>query len=234
MAGDGTLRAGQSAVVLMVLCAGLPVVAWLGWMKHHYGDITGETVHIAAWGWTHKPIGDWLHHPIFTPAGGWTFGSDLLASFWNGEMTWHSQPLNSPAVNLVYVLLSLLFLGLGVRGLFSNRTTLEPFQRRALGTSLACVLSSVVFLGLMSLPYDFQDCLQPSRAHPYFSSGRFMLGAAVPCFLFFGYGLDHALSRVKTGWVRSLTLAGLLLFMLGSEIIANWPVFSSEYNWFHL
>ena len=234
MAGEGTLRAVLPAVGLMVLCAGVPVAAWLGWMKHHFGDFTGEAVHAVSQGWAHKPAGQWLHHPIFTPTGLWTFASSLLASFWNGELVWHGQPMNSRIVNLVFALLSLLFLGLGVRGIISNRTILEPFQRRALWMSLACIPTAMVFLGLISLPYDFQDCLRPSRALPYFFSGRLMLGAVVPFFLVFVYGLDQASGRGKMPWTRPLILSGIILFMLITELVANRPVFSSGFNWFHM
>jgi ABC-type tungstate transport system substrate-binding protein len=56
-----------------------------------------------------------------------------------------------------------------------------------------------------------------------------------PAFLLlFAYGLDRTLSRIKSSWVKPIVLIGLILFMLISEIATDWPVFSNEFNWFHL
>jgi hypothetical protein len=61
-----------------------------------------------------------------------------------------------------------------------------------------------------------------------------MLGALIPFVMLYVYGLDRALSCVKYHWIRPLVLAGIILFMLASEIATDWPVFSSQYNWFHM
>ena len=61
-----------------------------------------------------------------------------------------------------------------------------------------------------------------------------MLGALIPFLLLFVYGLDRVLGCIRNNWIRPLVLSGMILFMLTSEIIIDWPVFSNEYNWFHL
>jgi hypothetical protein len=33
---------------------------------------------------------------------------------------------------------------------------------------------------------------------------------------------------------KLFVLAAIILFMLAAEIITDWPVFSSQYNWFHM
>jgi hypothetical protein len=52
--------------------------------------------------------------------------------------------------------------------------------------------------------------------------------------LLYLYGLDCALSRMKNRWAKPLALAGLILFMLISEITINRMMFSNAYNWFHM
>jgi len=59
------------------------------------------------------------------------------------------------------------------------------------------------------------------------------LGALVPFLLLFVFGMDCALSRFGIR-VKFLALIGMILFMLISEIATDWPVFSSQYNWYHL
>jgi hypothetical protein len=61
-----------------------------------------------------------------------------------------------------------------------------------------------------------------------------ILGALIPFLLLFLYGLDCALCRLKNSRARPLALGVLILFMLLSEIAVDWPVFSNEYNWFHM
>ena len=61
-----------------------------------------------------------------------------------------------------------------------------------------------------------------------------MLGTLIPFLLLYLYGMDCALSRIKNRWVKPLVLAGLILFMLISEIATDRMMFSNAYNWFHL
>jgi hypothetical protein len=60
-----------------------------------------------------------------------------------------------------------------------------------------------------------------------------MLGALVPFLLLFVYGLDRALNRFGIA-AKFLALAAMILFMLISEIGADWPAFSNDFNWFHM
>ena len=230
LAGSGKLRAAMPSLAAMLLCAVLPVAVWMTWCKLDFGDFTGSSEKIQYLGWTLKPFGEWWHHPIFTPHGAWTFVSGLLAAFWQGEFLWHRQPLALPVVNWVYILMTLGILALVLIGRFSRAT---DSQRQALGLALANVAASVLFLALLSLIYDFGKCFNPSREHPYFTSGRLLLGALIPFFLLFIFGMDRALSRLGNPG-KFLALAGMISFMLIAETATDWPVFFSQYNWFHL
>jgi hypothetical protein len=96
-----------------------------------------------------------------------------------------------------------------------------------------CCLATLAFLGFLSIIYDFHDCPYPSRGHPYFTSGRLMLGALIPFLLLFIFGLDCTMKRLGVTAKFSI-LTAIILFMLASEVAADWPVFSCPYNWFHL
>ena len=234
LAKAGKLRASGPALAALALCAGLPMIAWLAWCKHTFGDFTGSAAKIQFLGWTQKPFGEWWHHPIFTPHGLWTFVSGLLATFWQGEFLWHRQPLASPVVDTIYAISSVVFVGMAVVALLSRSTATTGPQRQALWFGFWSFIAAVAFLGLLSIRYDFQDCFYPSRAHPYFTSGRLMLGALIPFLLLYLYGLDRALCRVNNNWVRPLVLMGMIVFMLISEILINWRLFPNAYNWFHM
>jgi hypothetical protein len=234
LAKAGQLRAAFPALAALALCAGLPIGGWLAWTKYHFGDFTGTAAKIQFLGWTHKSFSEWWQHPIFTPHGLWTFLSTLLATFWQGEFLWHRQPLASPVVNMIFSISSIGFVGVAVVALFSRSTAATGPQRQALWLGFGSFLATVAFLGFLSIIYDFQDCFYPSRAHPYFTSGRLMLGALIPFLLLYLYGMDRALGRMKNNWVKPLALAGLILFMLISEITINRMMFANAYNWFHM
>jgi hypothetical protein len=96
------------------------------------------------------------------------------------------------------------------------------------------VVASGIFLAFLSIIYDFNNCFYPSREHPYFTSGRLMLGDVIPFLILCLYGLDCGLENIKGRWTRPLILAGMMIFMLAAEMAVDWPVFFSQYNWFHL
>ncbi|HTY86604.1 MAG TPA: DUF2142 domain-containing protein [Candidatus Acidoferrum sp.] len=233
LAKTGKLRAAGPATAVLLLCAGLPMLAWLAWCMHSFGDFTGTAAKIQFLGWTRKPLGEWWSHPIFSPHGLWTFVSGLLATFWQGEILWHRQPLTLPVVNLIYTIASAGLVGAAVIALHLRSGTTAP-QRQALRLALGCVAAAVVFLGFLSIIYDFHDCFYPSREHPYFTSGRLMLGALIPFLLLSLFGLDRILGRVKKPWLRPVVLAAMVLFMLVSEIATDWRLFPNAYNWFHM
>jgi hypothetical protein len=230
----GKWRAAFPALLCLVLCAGLPMLGWLVWMKHVFGDWTGAAAKIHVLEWTLKPFSEWWQHPIFTPHGLWTFVSALLATLWQGEFLWHLQPPNLPVVDTLYAISSIVFVGVAAGTLLARSAVLTATQRRALWLAVGSVVAAMAFLGFLSILYDFGKCFYPSREFPYFATGRLMLGALVPFLLLYVYGLDRLLGRVKNRRVRPAVLAGLILFMLISRMVTTWPVFCSQYNWFHM
>jgi hypothetical protein len=231
---ENKFRAAAPAVLALALSAGLPICGWLAWCKYAFGNFTGSAAKIAILNWTLKPFGEWWHHPIFTPHGFWIFISGLMATFWQGEILWHRQPLALPVADMIYAISSIGFVTVAVVALLSRSTVSTGSERQALWFSLGCFIASVAFLGFLSIIYDFGDCVRPSRELPYFTSGRMILGALIPFLLVFVYGLDRASSRIKNHWLQPLLLAAMILFMLIFEIDINRTVFSSQYNWFHM
>lgn len=227
-----TLRATSIPLLAFFGCAALPVLAWMIWCKLSFGDYTGSKLKMEHFGWTVKPFPEWWHHPIFSPAGLWTYLSGQLATFWQGEFLWHSRPLALPGSNVVYTILSLL-LPLAALSAFKSPSKGTPLQRQALGLSIVCFATGLIFFAFLSIVYDFHDCPNPSREHPYFQAGRMLLGGLIPFLLLFVYGMDRALERFGNA-TKFITLAVLIFAMFISEIATDWPAFSNPYNWFHL
>jgi hypothetical protein len=87
-------------------------------------------------------------------------------------------------------------------------------------------------LALLSIQFDFGNCINPSPLHPYFTSGRLLSGALIPFALCYVYGIDWLFRRINP--VLPLLVLGVLLaFVTMSEIKINRAVFASEHNWFH-
>jgi len=234
LARSGKFRAALPTLATLFVCAALPVGCWLAWTKYAFGDFTGSAEKIKFITWTLKPFSEWWHHPIFTPSGLWTFISELLANFWQGEFSWHGSPLNLPVVNAFYVVPSLCLLALAVISLLPRFAVANQPQRQILWLGLGCCLAGAAFLAFLSVIYDFGLCRNPSLEHPYFVAGRLILGALIPFLLLQLYGIESLLAPVKNKWVRPLVLTAIILFMLVSEIVTDWGVFQSQYNWYHL
>lgn len=220
------------ALIAFLFCAEPPIIAWMIWCKSNFGDLTGSAVKTQFLGWTVKPFSQWWHHPIFTPDGLWTFLSGQLGTFWQGEFYWHRQPMALPGTNIFYTLLSLVLLAAAAPALF-RRFSNDPAQRYSLRVSMVCFAAMLAFFALLSVIYDFHNCPYPSRQYPFFISGRLLLGALVPFLVLVVYGLDRILNRF--GNVAKFSVLTLMVAaMVAVEIATDRPVFSSEYNWFHL
>jgi hypothetical protein len=234
LARTGTLHRSISAFIVLFFCAALPAAAWLAWTKIAFGDFTGSAAKLRFITWTPKPFHEWWHHPIFTPSGFWTFVSQLAWTLWEGSLHWHGNLLALPAVNAVYVILTLSVLIFALLNLLTRSKSVTEFQRRALWFGFFCLVAGAGFLAWLSIIYDFGICPDPSREHPYFAEGRLILGAMIPGLMLYLYGLNYLLQDVKNGWAKPVTVGAIILFMLISEIATDSTVFSSQYNWYHL
>lgn len=236
-----TPRTGLIALVALVFCAAVPIGSWIVWLKLHFGDVTGSTAKIAFLDWTRNPLVEWWHHPIFTPHGAWTFWSDLIASFWRGEVEWHGRQFDWKVADQLYAVSSLVFIAAAVAGLRKS-SGLSTFQRQAIAVAMLTLAAGIAFLGLLSIQFDFGRCVNPSRLHPYFTSGRLLSGAIIPFALGYVYGMASLCRLVvsrfgQTRWMgtaATLVLLGAIVsFSQVSEILIIQPVFASEHNWYH-
>ncbi len=211
------------------LTAALPSLAWMIWMKLTFGDFGGTHLKMQRLDWTYKPFTEWFHHPIFMPKGFYIFFTELMDSFWQGEFWWHRKPMTVPIIGKCYLFVSVLLV---TTALIKARNAEEKGQASKLYFCFSCFTASVLFYALLSVMFDFGNCPNPSREHPYFVSGRLMSGALIPFLLLFVYGLNSLLPRNDR--LKWFALGGFLLFMSISEIATNWPAFFSEFNWYHL
>jgi hypothetical protein len=225
-------RAFVTAFVVLAFCTAVPIASWILWTKYQFGDVTGSTAKITLLGWTRKPPSEWWQHPIFTMRGLSVFWWDLITTFWRGEAKWCGQPLNCLVTDAFYAVSTPILLGAALLGLRKG-ASLSIFQRQAIGIAALCFIASVGFLALLSLQFDFGNCINPSRAHPYFTSGRLLSGAFIPFGLLYVYGLSWLLRRINPA-LPFLALGIILLLMIASEIAVNRVVFGSEHNLFHL
>jgi hypothetical protein len=212
----------------------VPIVVWFAWNYHTFGDLTATGSKIDFLGWTRKPISNWWPHPILTLTGVKEFWPELMASFWRGEFIWHGKRLASQPTDTFYWISSTLAIGMAVISLFPRLTKLTDFQRESLWLAFSSFAVLVLFVAILSMAFDFGLCVYPSREHPYFTSGRMLIAAAVPFFLLYCHALDWALSWSPRIWLRIILVAGIVLFITVSQLAINRPALSSGYNFFHL
>jgi Predicted membrane protein (DUF2142) len=230
---SGNLRRSLPALGILVACATIPVAAWMIWMLRAFGDAIGSSTHIALSGWAQKPFAQWWHHPIFTWPGVWSFLSKLLASFWRGEFIWHGNRMASAVADHFYVISSLLLFGITTLHL-PQLARRDKVRAQIVSFALLSFIAAVLFLAFISIRFDFGESVYPSRAEPYLWSGRYITGALIPFMVVYVYGLDVALRWTHRIWPLFATVVMIVTAVTISEIRVNRPIFSSDYNWFHL
>ncbi len=221
------------AFVFMALCAGVPILSWMHWCRTNFGDITGSNTKMALLDWTRKPFSEWLHHPIFSLRGLWTFWSELIARFWRGELMWHNRELHSHLVDNFYAISSLIFIAMAFISIRPGQLR-SNFQSQALLFAAIGFIAAISLFFLLSIEFDFGRCIFPSRDHPYFTSGRLMLGALVPFALLFAYGVSEFVRRLRIGFPAWIGVGLMMIIASISEMMVKHSVFTSEHNWFHL
>jgi hypothetical protein len=230
-----SLRAEGGRWMVLWCLAALPVAAWLLRNQWLFGDPTASALKVERLGWGRKAFPETFDHPLFTPSGAWTFATDLLPTFWRGELAWHRATLFSRGADLFYTassILALLLAGLGLRGRGAARGA-----GLAEGLALLAVLASVALLAALSLLFAFTETTNPSSLRPYFTQGRLIAGALVPFLLLYLRGIQVATSRLPgrlaaaAGWMGA---AAAVAVVGASELRLTRAVFASPYNWFHL
>jgi hypothetical protein len=204
---DGRGPDALLAASVALLTASLPVAICLGRNYVLLGDATGTQAKIEQLGWSWRPLVSILDHPVFTPAGFWTFWDGLMRTFWRGEFVWHLKPIANPFVDAFYTTSSTAFLiAAAVAQLLRMRR--DANERAASPGSLSAVTAmvwasvtlSVICLVALSISFEYGTSFFPSNAHPYFTSGRLIAGALIPFLVLYVEGLTflgQRLSRVR-------------------------------------
>jgi hypothetical protein len=214
------------------------------WILRNYivmGDLLGGKAKEQNLGWTIKPFSDMVNHPLFSFVGSREFLLQLTSRFWHGEYVWHNSPMKSALADRFYVVSSFVFVVVFLVDLVIRRKSIPTLQKLAGAQALFLVITSVGFLALISLPFDFNYCAYPSREYPYFVSGRIISGALLPFVLMYASGLELVTNLVRR-WVSPFALrimpyallSCLVVFITISEVHVRSGVFASPYNFFAL
>jgi hypothetical protein len=217
-----------SSPVIFFLCAWIPLVLWFCWNLSVYGDITGSAEKIKILGWTDKPFAEWLNNKLFTFAGVQTFWIGLLTSFWRGELVFFMKRVALPEADLFYWTSSLLLLALAFAGWKKSSNSLIR------GFTAWSFFSLVLYLFLISLVFDYKEAGYPSRAEPFFQSGRLLSAALIPFCILYVRGFFFAFSWIRNRKIVFALFVLVLAMITWSEAIISARVFSSHYNFFHL
>jgi hypothetical protein len=218
--------AGLSAITLPAL--------WLARNYLYVGDITGSRDKIAALGWTLKPWADRWQHPLFSWQGTGYFFRELMKTYWRGEFLWHGKPLASSFLDWFFVLTTYGLIVAFVVYFLIQRRSSKDVQWWCDFVAVSLVAGAFLFLAVLSLPFDFGTCFYPSRAHPYFVSGRIISGTVLPFFIVFASAFEMLVSLIRK-WVRpSIAMAAMVLFIGASDILLKGSVVHSSFNLFSL
>jgi hypothetical protein len=228
------LRMELSKIMLTFSVAIIPIAFWLGRNYFVLGDITGSSERTKMLGWAVKPFGEIWDHPIFSLHGIIAFWNGLMATFWRGELVWYKTALASRSLDLFYSVSSFLFIVATSIGLILHRKRTSSEERFVYSMILLVAGLSILFLVGISISYDFNGCWYPSRDYPYLASGRLISGILVPFLMLYLNGLSYVLYKFRLSryWAAVVLIIAVLIIV--SELDLSYPVFKSQYNWFHL
>jgi hypothetical protein len=227
-------KKGLFHVGLCLVGAFVPIAIWMTANSILIGDPLGTTEKVQSLGWTLKPFHQWFHHPLFSVSGMFFFISELLKTFWRGEFVWELKILASTSADTLYVFSTILFIAASILSVLIRKKSSCSSDRYDYMILLLSIAGSVFMLGVLSLMYDFGACWYPSKEHPYFTSGRLILGTLVPFIIFYVDGLQTVLSVLTKQLSAVWVILALVVFITISEISLSLPVFLSQYNFFHL
>jgi len=211
-------------------CAIIPMIAWCTRNYQTFGDITGSIEKIKILGWTTKAISDWYPHPIFSISGMKEFSSGLIATFWRGELIWNKAIISNHVLDLFFIISTIIFLSTAVILKNDNGSSKNKIINRI---AIACILAMIAYMGILSISFDFGNCENPSRAHPYFVSGRLITGILTPFSILYLQGLNNLLSVMNISKVKFYILFSLIALFTINEYLIHIPVYESKFNLFH-
>lgn len=146
---------------------------------------------------------------------------------------WHNRELHFFLIDDFYAVSSLIFVAIALISIRPSQLC-SNLQSKALLVAALNLIAAISFFFVLSIAFDFGRCIFPSRAHPYFTSGRLMMGALVPFALLYTYGVNELFRRFRVGFPAWIGVGLLLMIASISEIVVKHSVFSSQHNWFHL
>ena len=213
----------------MLAAAGAPIVLWTLRNKVVLGNLSGSKTKQQYLDWSIQPVSRMLHHPLFSRHGFSYFISTLSHNFWRGEMYWHFAP-RTAWIDHFYLWSSIVFCGIFTAMVFRSRADENKTQRFADTTSIIVVLASILFLMAISIPFDFGRCFYPSRALPYFVSGRIIIGILLPFLIMYLRGLQIILERISKKINPLHVSIGLaaLIFLTETELFE--PILASHFT----
>jgi hypothetical protein len=233
----GVLRSELPRLAAFWGAAALPVLLWCGRNLVVFGDPTGTWLAMEWGGWTNRPLGEWLDHPITSLEGLRHFFSGLAVTYWRGEIVWHGERLRAPLVDTLYMVTWGVAVVVGGVAWLTKRK--RPPAWQAEGLALLAIAAAVAVLASLSMAFQFPEWGIPSAARPFILSGRYVGGTVLPFMILLIAGV-----RALTGWlpVRAAEVAawalvsGLAALVLVGELalVAGAGIAGSPYNALHL
>ncbi len=230
--GARRLRGEGGRLLVLWAAAVLPVAAWMARNRAVFGDWSGTAFKLRRMGWSTRPFAEWWDHPILTPGGAAHFLSELVPSFWRGELVWAREALAAAPVDWFYTATT----AIAVAAVAIRWPRRAGDARTAEGLALFALAASAFFLGALSLPFAFPENGVPGAADPFFFQGRLASGAIAPFALVYVRGLQVVAAPLgRAARAGAWALLGVALAVaVGSEVALSREVFASAYNWYRL
>jgi hypothetical protein len=222
------LRTSTRTIMYFFLCSWIPLLLWFCWNLVNVGTLTASEGKMQELTWTYKPFSEWFNNSLFTFSGIKNFWTELMVTFWRGELIFNSKRLALPAADTFFWSSSLLFLVLA----FTKYVRIKnSFMKLFTSWSF---LTLIIFLIILSMMFDYGQCGYPSKEQPYFRSGRLISAGLIPFCILYVCGFEFGFSWIRNKQVIYVLFWIILCLITISEAIISVPVFKSQYNFINL
>jgi hypothetical protein len=215
--------------IYFYISALVPVGIWFIANSIFFGDILASAGKIEFLQWKYKSLSEWLNTSFLTGHGVLAFWTELMATFWRGEIVWSSAKIAMPGADNYYWLSTSILMVFAAFSLFKKQ---NEFQKRIIQFCFASFLAVLFFMIFLSLCFDFPHNAYPSFEKPFFTSGRLMSGCLIPFLFLYLLGFQHFFSWIKNEKIKISLLFLIALLITLSEISISQAPFTSNYNFF--
>ena len=220
-----------NGLMTFLIAAILPIALWGFRNTFYFGDFFATETKIKLLSWKHKEISEWLNTPFLTFNNQFQFITEILESFWRGEIIWYGKAISESHIDTFYWSSSIIMI---FASMFTFKNSFQWQKNQLYKAAALSFFSLLLFNYVLSFAFEFPPFNYPSSEKPFFVSGRLLSAALIPFIALYLIGLNTLMTHLKNEKIKLSVLCLLALIITATELSIHYQIFESKYNFFHI